>query len=266
MKFDTICLHGGQKPDSDTLSRAVPVYRTSAYMFKSARTRRQPVRPQRTGQHLHAFDEPDDRRVGKAHRDARRRARNGRTGRCFGFERGFLLDHQPRPERRQHRFGAQPLRRFLHPIRRACLPQMGIEVRFVDSSDPANFAAGCRRKNARVLTAKPAPIRPSKSPIWEPSPQLAHAHGVPLIVDATFSTPYLTNPLAHGADIVVHSLTKWLGGHGVGIGGIVIDGGKFDWTGGHHPLLRRAGRIVSRLALGARLARRCWRRSLIFCA
>ena len=62
----------------------------------------------------------------------------------------------------------------------------------------------------------------------------AHAKecGVPLIVDSTFSTPYLTNPLAHGADIVVHSLTKWFGGHGTGIGGIVVDSGRFDWSAG----------------------------------
>ena len=67
--------------------------------------------------------------------------------------------------------------------------------------------------------------------------EIAHAHGLPLIVDATFSTPALCRPLEHGADIVVHSLTKWLGGHGTVIGGIVVDSGKFDWTTGKHPLL-----------------------------
>jgi O-acetylhomoserine (thiol)-lyase len=66
---------------------------------------------------------------------------------------------------------------------------------------------------------------------------IAHAHGLPLIVDATFSTPALCRPLEHGADIVIHSLTKWLGGHGTVIGGIVVDSGKFDWTTGKHPLL-----------------------------
>ena len=65
---------------------------------------------------------------------------------------------------------------------------------------------------------------------------MAHAHGLPLIVDSTFSTPYLTRPIDHGADVVVHSLTKWMGGHGVGIGGVVVDSGKFNWAGGKHPL------------------------------
>ena len=66
--------------------------------------------------------------------------------------------------------------------------------------------------------------------------KVAHDHGIPLIVDATFSTPYLTQPLQHGADIVVHSLTKWFGGHGTGIGGVVVDSGKFPWAAGKHPL------------------------------
>jgi O-acetylhomoserine (thiol)-lyase len=66
---------------------------------------------------------------------------------------------------------------------------------------------------------------------------IAHDHGVPLIVDSTFTTPYLLRPIDHGADIVVHSLTKWLGGHGAGIGGIVVDAGKFDWTSGKFPLM-----------------------------
>jgi O-acetylhomoserine (thiol)-lyase len=65
---------------------------------------------------------------------------------------------------------------------------------------------------------------------------VAYAHGLPLIVDATFSTPYLTQPIAHGADIVVHSLTKWFGGHGAGIGGVMVDSGKFKWNAGKHPL------------------------------
>ena len=115
------------------------------------------------------------------------------------------------------------------------LPQMGIEVRFVDSSDPANFAKAADEKTRAFF------CETVSNPALEVSDldaisKAAHEHGVPLIVDATFSTPYLTNPLAHGADIVVHSLTKWLGGHGVGIGGIVIDGGKFDWKAGKHPL------------------------------
>ena len=108
-------------------------------------------------------------------------------------------------------------------------------MRFVDSQDPDAFANAADDKTRAFFTET----------VSNPALEIAdldaigvHAKtlGVPLIVDSTFSTPYLTNPLAHGADIVIHSLTKWLGGHGIGIGGMVIDSGRFNWAGGKHPL------------------------------
>jgi O-acetylhomoserine (thiol)-lyase len=115
------------------------------------------------------------------------------------------------------------------------LPQLGIEVRFVDSSDPANFAKAADDKTRAFFcetVSNPALQVSDLSAIAE----AAHGIGLPLIVDSTFSTPALTRPLEHGADIVVHSATKWLGGHGAGIGGVVVDSGKFNWAGGKHPL------------------------------
>src|SRR5690606_33431104 len=115
------------------------------------------------------------------------------------------------------------------------LPALGIEVRFVDSNDPANFVAAAD-ENTRAFFCESV-----SNPALEISDirriaDLAHENGLPLIVDSTFSTPYLTRPIDHGADIVVHSLTKWMGGHGAGIGGIVVDSGKFNWSAGKHPL------------------------------
>ena len=115
------------------------------------------------------------------------------------------------------------------------LRALGIEVRFVDSNDPAAFAAAADDRTRAFFcesTSNPA----LEIADLEAIAASAHAIGLPLIVDSTFSTPYLTRPIDFGADIVVHSLTKWLGGHGAAIGGIVIDSGKFNWAGGRHPL------------------------------
>jgi O-acetylhomoserine (thiol)-lyase len=116
------------------------------------------------------------------------------------------------------------------------LPGMGINVKFVDPIDPNNFAAAITDKTKALYCETVG------NPLLDvvdiqAIADIAHAHGLPLIVDSTFSTPALQRPLEHGADIVVHSLTKWMGGHGTGIGGIVVDSGKFDWTTGKHPQL-----------------------------
>ena len=115
------------------------------------------------------------------------------------------------------------------------LPKMGIDVSLVDSTDPAHFEAAID-ENTRALFCETVSNPALEVADLEAIAKIAHAHGLPLIVDATFSTPYLTKPLDHGADIVIHSLTKWFGGHGVGLGGIVVDSGKFNWAGGKHPL------------------------------
>jgi O-acetylhomoserine (thiol)-lyase len=116
------------------------------------------------------------------------------------------------------------------------LPALGIKVKFVDSNDPNNFASAIDGKT-RALFCETVSNPALEITDLEAVAKIAHAHGLPLIVDSTFSTPYLTRPLEFGADIVVHSLTKWFGGHGTGIGGVVVDGCKFDWTGGKHRLL-----------------------------
>jgi O-acetylhomoserine (thiol)-lyase len=115
------------------------------------------------------------------------------------------------------------------------LPALGISVRFVDSSNPENFAAAID-SNTRALFCETVSNPALEVADLEAIAAVAKTHGIPLIVDSTFSTPYLTQPLSHGADIVVHSLTKWFGGHGTGIGGIVVDSGRFPWNAGRHPL------------------------------
>jgi O-acetylhomoserine (thiol)-lyase len=111
----------------------------------------------------------------------------------------------------------------------AILPTMGIKVKFVKQEDPKNFAKAITDKTRALF------IETIGNPVLDFADigeiaRIAHSNGVPLIVDATFTTPYLLKTIEHGADIVVNSLTKWLGGHGTGIGGIVTDSGTFDWT------------------------------------
>ena len=115
------------------------------------------------------------------------------------------------------------------------LPTLGIEVRFVDSTDPANFAEAADSKT-RAFFCETVSNPALEVADLEAISGLAHERGLPLIVDSTFSTPYLTRPFEHGADIVVSSLTKWLGGHGTGVGGVVVDKGGFNWASGNHPL------------------------------
>jgi O-acetylhomoserine (thiol)-lyase len=110
------------------------------------------------------------------------------------------------------------------------LPQLGITTRFVDQNDPQNFAKAITAKTRAIF------IEAIGNPVLDVADvgaiaKIAHAHGLPLIVDATFTTPYLLRSIEHGADIVVNSLTKWLGGHGAAIGGIITDSGKFPWKG-----------------------------------
>jgi O-acetylhomoserine (thiol)-lyase len=112
----------------------------------------------------------------------------------------------------------------------AILPQLGITTKFVDQRDPKNFAKAITAKTRAIF------IETIGNPVLDVTDiaavaEVAHAHGLPLIADATFTTPYLLRTIEHGADIVVNSLTKWLGGHGAGIGGIITDSGKFAWKG-----------------------------------
>ena len=115
------------------------------------------------------------------------------------------------------------------------LPKLGIEIRFVDGGDPANFAAAADEKTRAFFCESVS--NPSLEIFdLEEIANGAHSLGLPLIVDSTFSTPYLCRPFDFGADIIVTSATKWLGGHGAGLGGIIVDKGGFNWAGGKHPL------------------------------
>ena len=232
--FDTICLHGGHEPDQTTLSRAVPVYRTSAYLFKSAEHAANLFALRELGNIYTRLMNPTtdvlEKRVSMlegAHPLAGLGVASGTAGVFYSIIN--LAKAGDNIVSARNLYGGS------YTQFNDILPAMGIEVRFVDSTNPENFAAKIDGKTRALFcetVSNPALEVSDLSAISD----IAHAHGLPLIVDATFSTPYLTKPLEFGADVVVHSLTKWLGGHGTGIGGLVVDGGKFDWKGGNHPL------------------------------
>ena len=116
------------------------------------------------------------------------------------------------------------------------LRRLGVETTFVDGDDPEDFAAAVRPATKALYTeivGNPSGAVPDLAGLAE----VAHVHGVPLVVDATLATPYLCRPIEHGADIVVHSATKFLGGHGTSIGGVVVESGRFDWANGRFPLM-----------------------------
>jgi O-acetylhomoserine (thiol)-lyase len=234
MKLDTICLHGGQAPDPTTNARAVPVYRTTSYVFDSTEHAANLFALKELGNIYSRIMNPTqavlEARVALlegAHEMSALALASGTSGVFYSIINLAQVG--------DNIVSARNLYGGSYTQFNDLLPNLGIEVRFVDSQDPENFAKAADEKTRAFFTesvSNPALEIADLDAIAKH----AHACGVPLIVDSTFSTPYLTRPLEHGADIVVHSLTKWFGGHGTGIGGIVVDSGRFNWAAGQHPI------------------------------
>jgi O-acetylhomoserine (thiol)-lyase len=234
MKHETLCLHGGHQPDSETHSRAVPIYKSTAFTFNDTE---------------HAANLFALKELGNIYT----RLMNPTTD--VLEKRICLLEGAHELAGLAHSSGTAAIFNSIINLAQAgdnivsarnlyggsytqfndILPALGIEVRFVDSQDPQQFANAID-DNTRALFCETVSNPALEVTDLDAVGNIAKENGIPLIVDATCSTPYLTQPLAHGADIVVHSLTKWLGGHGTGLGGVVIDSGRFNWAGGKHPL------------------------------
>jgi len=234
MKFDTICLHGGSEPDPTTTARAVPIYRTTAFQFKNTEHAANLFALKELGNIYSRLMNPTtdvlEKRVCMlegAHEMAGLGLASGTSGVFYSIinlaQAGDNI------------VSARNLYGGTYTQFNDILPKFGITVKFVDSNDPQNFADAIDDKTRAVFCESVS--NPALEIVdLEAVAKVAHDAGLPLVVDSTFSTPYLTQPLAHGADIVVHSLTKWFGGHGTGLGGIVVDSGKFKWNAGKHPL------------------------------
>jgi O-acetylhomoserine (thiol)-lyase len=231
---ETLALHAGQeKPDSATLSRGVPIYRTSSFVFKNTEHGANLFALKELGNIYTRLGNPTteilEERVTRLEGGVASVAVASGTSAIFYT---IITLAQAGDEI----VSANNLYGGTYTQFEAILPALGIKVDFVDPKDPANFRKAITPKTKALY------IETIGNPVLDvvdirAIADIAHENGIPLIVDSTFTTPHLLRAIEHGADIVVQSLTKWIGGHGTGIGGIVTDSGRFDWTGGKHPLL-----------------------------
>ncbi|MGI8313512.1 O-acetylhomoserine aminocarboxypropyltransferase/cysteine synthase family protein [Halobacillus mangrovi] len=223
---ETLLLHGGQEPDPSTGSRAVPIYQTTSYVFKDTDH----------AQNLFSLAEPGniysrimnptvdvlEQRIALLEDGA---AAVATASGMSAITLAILNIAQSGDDivTSTHLYGGT-YNLFVHT-----LPKYGINVHFVEGTDPEDFAKAIT-PNTKAIFAETIG-NPSLNVLdIEAVADVAHDHHIPLIIDNTFATPYVCKPIAWGADIVVHSATKWIGGHGTAIGGIVVDSGRFDWN------------------------------------
>jgi O-acetylhomoserine (thiol)-lyase len=225
LKFETLALHGGQQVDPVTTARGVPVHRTSSYVFPSTERAANLFALKELGNIYSRIMNPTqdvlEQRVTLLEGGAASVALASGTAAIFN---SIITLAQVGDEI----VSANNLYGGTYTMFDAILPTMGITTKFVKHDDPKNFEKAITAKTRAIF------IETIGNPMLDVTDiaavaKVAHAHGLPLIVDATFTTPYLLKSIEYGADIVINSLTKWMGGHGTGIGGIVTDAGKFDW-------------------------------------
>ena len=226
MKLETIVVHGGYSPDPTTKSVAVPIYQTTSYAFDSAQ---------------HGADLFDLKVQGNIYTrimnptvdvlEKRVAAMEGGIG-ALGLASGMAAITyaiQTIAEAGDNIVSSARLYGGTYNLFAHTLPQMGIEVRFADSHDPKSFAKLIDGRTKLVFCESIGNPLGNVTDVAALA-TIAHAGGVPLVVDNTVPTPCLLRPFEHGADIVVHSLTKYLGGHGNSIGGVIVDSGEFPWA------------------------------------
>jgi O-acetylhomoserine (thiol)-lyase len=222
---DTLALHAGQHPDSDFGARAVPIYQTASYVFPDADTAASRFNIERTGHVYSRLTNPTN-----AVLEERISALEGGVG-AIATASGQAATHLGIATllgMGSHIVSSQSVYGGTHNLMAYTLPRFGIETTFVDPRDPAAFAAAIR-SDTKLIFAETLG-NPGMEVLDVPAvAAMAHEHGLPLMVDSTFTTPILAKPFDMGADIIVHSATKFLSGHGVVIGGLLVDGGTFDW-------------------------------------
>ncbi|MGE0724782.1 MAG: O-acetylhomoserine aminocarboxypropyltransferase [Alphaproteobacteria bacterium] len=232
--FHTLSLHAGQQPDPTFGARAVPIYQTTSYVFQSTDQAASLFNLERPG---HIYSRISNPTV--AVLEERIAALEGGVGAvCTASGQAALhLAIATLMGAGGHIVAAASLYGGSINLLKLTLPRFGITTTFVPPRDLDAFAGAIRPETRLVFVETVG--NPGLEIVDLPRvAEIAHARGLPVLVDATFSTPYLFRPLAHGADIVMHSATKWMGGHGIAIGGVIVDGGRFDWEkAGHFPTL-----------------------------
>jgi len=225
--FDTLQVHAGQKPDPATGARAVPIYQTTSYVFNNVEH----------AANLFALKEPGNiyTRIMNPTNDVfeqRMAALEGGVGALAVSSGSAAITYAILniAGAGDEIVSASTLYGGTYNLFSTTLPKLGITTRFVDPDDPENFRKAINSKTKAVFIETIG--NPGINIIdIEAVANIAHENGLPLIIDNTFGTPYLIRPIEFGADIVVHSATKFIGGHGTSIGGVIVDSGKFDWAG-----------------------------------
>ncbi len=224
--FETLALHAGHQVDPYTLSRGVPVYRTSSYLFRDTEHAANLFGLKEKGNIYSRMTNPTQEvlelRMAALEGGAAALALASGTAAIFNTIINICA-HGDEVVAASNLYGGT-FTQF-----DTLLPQLGINVHFVDPADPENFRRAITERT-RMLFCETLGNPGLEMTDLEAVAAIAHTHNLPLVVDSNFTPPCLLKPLDHGAHIVIHSLTKWLGGHGTAIGGIVIDGGTFDWS------------------------------------
>ena len=230
--FETLSLHAGQETaDSATNARAVPIYQTTSYVFDSPE---------------HAADLFGLRQFGNIYTRIMNPTQDAFERRMAALEGGVgalatasgqsaeTLAILNIAEAGDEIISSASLYGGTYNLFHYTLPKLGITVRFVDSRDPENFRPAINERTKAIFAETVGNPRLDTLDIQAVA-DIAHENGIPLILDNTLPTPYLVQPFKYGCDIVVHSATKFIGGHGTAIGGVIVDSGKFDWTNGRFP-------------------------------
>ena len=240
LHFETLQVHAGQKADPATNSRAVPIYQTTSYVFNSTEHAQNLFALKETGNIYTRIMNPttdvfEQRLAALEGGVAALAVASGSAAVTYAILNIAGTGDEI--------VSASTLYGGTYNLFMATLPRLGIKTVMVDPDDPQNFEKAITEKTKALYIETLG--NPGINIIdIEKVAQIAHKHGIPLIADNTFGTPYLIRPFDHGVDITVHSTTKFIGGHGTTIGGAIVDGGKFDWvSSGKFPGLRTGRKL-----------------------
>lgn len=226
LHFETLQLHAGQEQaDPATGARAVPIYQTTSYVFNNSAHATARFALQDPGNIYGRLSNPTqdvfEQRIAALEGGiAALAVASGAAAITYAFQNITRAG--------DHIVAANTIYGGTYNLLAHTLPASGVTTTFVDPSNPDNFKVALQ-ENTKLIFIETLGNPNSNVTDIEAVAQIAHAHGIPLIIDNTFGTPYLIRPIEHGADIVVHSATKFIGGHGTSLGGVIVDSGKFDW-------------------------------------
>ncbi len=236
--IETLCLHAGQLPDAATSARAVPIYQTSSYVFDNAEHAASLFNLQTFGNIYTRLMNPTT----AVFEERMAALENGRAALATASGMAATMTTMlTLLESGDHIVAASTLYGGTYSIFDVNFRKLGIETTFVDADDPENFRKAIQ-KTTKAIFAETIGNPVINVLDIEPVADIAHDAGIPLVLDNTFPTPYLCRPMDHGADIVVHSATKYIGGHGTSIGGVLVESGRFPWDNGNFPGMTQPSR------------------------